>query len=52
VVAGLHGAAIPGVGARNLHRSEDFFHGVAAVVVAFAGAGVAFLPVWELGKAG
>ena len=52
VVAGLHGAAIPGVGARNLHRSKDFIHGVAAVVVAFAGAGVAFLPVWELGEAG
>jgi len=52
VVAGLHGAAIPGVGARNLQRFKDFIHGGAAVVVALAGAGEAFLLVWELGEAG
>jgi len=52
VVACLHGASILGVGARNLNRSNDFFDPMAAVVVTFTRAVVAFLRSWELATAG
>jgi hypothetical protein len=52
IVACLHGASIFGVGARNLDRSNDFLHPMAAVVVTFAGAVVALLRIWELATAG
>jgi len=52
IVACLHGASIPGVGARNLDRFNDFFNPVAAVGATFTGAVVAFLWFLELATAG